>query len=91
MKARQNDITFCHRNSHYDEYMTRFPVSNYKNFGIQMIDFAKNAMSKINDPNLEKEFEGILETPITDQDGNDNGDKYKNLLNGRFKLTRYYA
>ena len=63
-------------------------VSNYKDFGTQMIDFAKYAISKINDPDLEKEFEGILETPITDEDGKDNGDKYKDLLNGRFKLTK---
>ena len=63
-------------------------VSNYKDFVTRLIDFAKNAISKINDPDLEKEFEGILETPFTDEDGKDNGGKYKDLLNGRFKLTK---
>ena len=53
-----------------------------------MKDLAKNAISKINDPDLEKEFEGILETPITGEDGNDDSRKYKDLLNGRFKLTK---
>ena len=87
VKARLNDITFCDRSSHYDEYTARL-ISNYKDFATRLTDFAKNALSKNNDPDLEKELAGILETPITDKDGNCDSTKYQDLLNDRFKLTR---
>jgi predicted acylesterase/phospholipase RssA len=85
VKARLNDITFCDRNSHYDEG-TAHLLSNYKDFVAQMKELANKAISKINDPGLVKELEGILETPITYGDVNDDCRKYKDLLNGRFKL-----
>ena len=87
VKDRQNDITFCDRNSHHDEDMVRL-VSNYQDFVIKMRDLTKKAISKTNDPHLEKEFEGILEMSTTYQDGNDDNHKYKDLLNGRFKLAK---
>jgi 3-methyladenine DNA glycosylase Mpg len=53
-----------------------------------MKELMNKAISKIDDPDIEKEFEGILETPITDEDVTDHCGKYKDLLNGRFKLTK---
>ncbi len=87
VKARLNDITFCDRNSQYDEAVAHL-VSNYKDFVTQMKDLANKAISKINDPDLEKELEAILQTPITGGDVNDDSGKYKDLLNGRVKLTK---
>jgi hypothetical protein len=54
------------------------------------MDFSKNALSKNNDPDLEKEFNSILETPFKDDDGKDNSGRYKDLVNGRFKLNRVF-
>jgi len=87
VKARLNDITFCDRNSHYDEGIARL-LSNYKDFVTQMKELVNKAISKIDDPDITKEFEGILETPITGEDVTDDCGKYKDLLNGRFKLTK---
>ena len=41
-------------------------------------------------PDLEKEFNSILETPFKDDDGKDNSGRYKDLVNGRFKLNRVF-
>lgn len=87
VKDRQNDITFCDRNSLHDEDMARL-VSYYKDFVIKLNDFAKKAISKINDTNLEKELESILDTPTAGEDRTDHIRRYKDLLNGRFKLTK---
>jgi NTE family protein len=86
VKDRQNDITFCDRNSHHDEEMIRL-VSNYQEFVTQMKDLAKKAISKTNDPYLVNEFNGILETYLAGKDGNYDSLKFKDLLNGRFKLA----
>jgi NTE family protein len=90
VKGRQNDITFCDRNSHYDESMAML-VSDYKTFITRMKDLAMNAISESNDPKLQKDFEDILETPITTtKDGKYDSRRYKDLLKGRFKLTEVY-
>ncbi len=43
-------------------------LSNYKDFVTQMKELVNKAISKIDDPDIEKDFEGILETPITSED-----------------------
>jgi hypothetical protein len=48
----------------------------------------EKAISKTNDPHLVDEFNGILETHIAGKDGNDDNRKFKDLLNGRFKLAK---
>jgi len=86
VKDRQNDITFCDRNSHYDESIAHL-ISNYKKFVTQMKDLAMRAISKSNDTQLQKEFENILMTPITTKDSRYDSRRYKDLLKGQFKLT----
>ena len=86
VKDRQNDITFCDRNSHHDESIGHL-ISNYKKFGTQMKDLAMRAISKNNDPELQKEFENILMTPIPTKDSRYNSCRYEDLLKGQFKLT----
>ncbi len=87
VKDRQNDLNFCDRNSLHDEEMVRL-VSNYQDFVTQMKYLAEKAISKTNDPHLVDEFNGILETHIAGKDGNDDNRKFKDLLNGRFKLAK---
>ncbi len=87
VKDRQNDLNFCDRNSLHDEEMIRL-VSNYQDFVTQMKDLANKAISKTNDPHLVNEFNGILETYVAGKDGNDDSHKFKDLLNGRFKLAK---
>jgi NTE family protein len=88
VKDRQNDITFCDRSSHHDESIAHL-ISNYKDFVTRMKDLAMTAISKSNDPQLQKEFENILRTPATKDSRNDRR-RYEDLLKGQFKLTEVY-
>src|SRR5207248_9660066 len=88
VKARQNDITFCDRSSHHDESITHL-ISNYKNLVTQMKDLAVRAISKSNDPQLQREFENILRAPTT-KESKYNNRRYEDLLKGQFKLTEVF-
>ncbi len=88
VKDRQNDITFSDRTSRHDENISRL-ISDYKNFIIQMKDLAVKAISKNNDPQLQKEFENILETPITNKDSK-YGSRNDDLIKGQFKLIKVF-
>ncbi len=85
VKGRLNDITFCDRNSCYDESIATL-VSDYKTFISRTMD----AIFESNDPKLQKEFESILQTPISAKDGQYDGRTYKDLVKGRFKLTKVF-
>jgi NTE family protein len=85
VKGRLNDITFCDRSSCYDESIAML-VSDYKTFITRTID----TISESNDPKLQKKFEGILETPISNKDGQCDNRSYKDLVKGRFKLTKVF-
>jgi NTE family protein len=88
VKDRQNDITFSDRTSRHDENISRL-ISDYKNFIIQMKDLAVKAISKNNDPQLQKELENILETPITNKDSK-YGSRNDDLIKGQFELIKVF-
>lgn len=91
VKDRLNDIMFFDRSSHYDENVARL-VSDYKSIFGQMNELANKAISKINDENdklqLQNELENILATPTSSKDDKGDNSKYKDLIKGRFKLSK---
>jgi predicted acylesterase/phospholipase RssA len=90
-KDRLNDITFFDRNSHFDENMS-YLVTDYTDFVIRMKDIAMNAISKISNGNdkakLQEKLEAILETTAHSKSNKEEYLKYKDLLKGRFELTK---
>jgi NTE family protein len=89
VKGRQNDIIFCDRSSHHDESIAHL-ISNYKNLVTQMKDLTARAISKSNDPQLQREFENILRTPTTTKESKYDNRRYEDLLKGQFKLTEVF-
>jgi NTE family protein len=90
-KDRLNDITFFDRNSHFDENMS-YLITDHTDFVIRMKDIAMNAISKISNGNdkakLQEKLEAILETTAHSKSHKEEHLKYKDLLRGRFELTK---
>jgi len=93
IKGRINDITFCDRNSHYDEKIAHL-LTDYSNFTIQMRDLAVEAISKIVNESikskLQDKFDDILTRSATNKGQNhkDSDIRYKDLLKGNFELSK---
>jgi NTE family protein len=97
VKERTNDITFSDRNSHYDEMVADL-VTDYKDLVkdyTQLIDKLKElAKSHLenedkSDIRFQNEFENLINTAQAKSRGDMGEDrKYKDLLRGRFSLTK---
>ena len=91
VKDRQNDIIFGDRNSHYDERLANLET-DLRDFITQMETLLTEAISKVSkesDQNeLKIKFEDILTTIAISKGSKGEFRKYKNLLSGRFKLTK---
>jgi NTE family protein len=86
VKDRQNDIMYGDRTSRYDENVAHL-ITDYTNFVTKMKDLAKAAISKVNDIELQEQFQNILETKTISKDRKGGGRKYENLTK-QFKLTK---
>jgi NTE family protein len=67
VKDRQNDIMYGDRTSRYDENVAHL-ITDYTNFVTKMKDLAKAAISKVNDIELQEQFQNILETKTISAD-----------------------
>jgi NTE family protein len=63
VKDRHNDIKYGDRTSHYDENMAHI-ITDYNNFVTEMKDLLTDAISKVNDKELQKRFEKILKQKL---------------------------
>jgi len=70
-----------------DEAMAHL-ISDYKNFGLQLKDFAERVISKSNNSQLQTELQNILN--VYTKDSTHKNRRYEDLLKGQFKLTNVY-
>ena len=89
VKDRINDITFSDRNSHYEEKVQDL-VTDYTELIDRLKELAKSHFENKDESDLfQDEFENLLKTAEA-RSRTDTGEniKYKDLLKGRFKLTK---
>jgi NTE family protein len=90
VKDRINDITFSDRNSRYDEMVADL-VTNYTELIHRLKELAKSHFENkgASDIIFQNEFENLLKTTeAKSRGGTVEHRKYKDLLKGRFKLTK---
>ena len=89
VKERIDDITYSDRNSHYDEMMVNL-VTDYTDLIDKLKELAKSHIKTKDESELfENEFESFLKTRQAKSKGpTDEDRKYKDLLRGRFRLTK---
>lgn len=90
VRDRINDITFSGRNSHYDEMVADL-VTDYTELIDRLKELAKSHFTNRDESDaiFQNEFENLLNSTEAKSKG-DRGEhiKYKDLLKGRFKLTK---
>ncbi|HEU4444582.1 MAG TPA: patatin-like phospholipase family protein [Nitrososphaeraceae archaeon] len=90
VRDRINDITFSDRNSHYDEMVADL-VTDYTELIDRLKELAKSHFTNRDESDaiFQNEFENLLNSTEAKSKG-DRGEhiKYKDLLKGRFKLTK---
>jgi NTE family protein len=88
VKQRIDDITYSDRNSHYDEMVANL-VTDYTDIIDKMKEIAKNHFKNKEEIDLfQNEFESFLSTtPAKSKGPSDEHRIYKDLLQGRFRLT----
>jgi NTE family protein len=90
VRDRINDITFSDRNSHYDEMVADL-VTDYIELIDRLKEFAKSHFKNKDESDtiFQNEFESLLKTTeAKSREGIGEHIKYKDLLKGRFKLTK---
>lgn len=90
VRDRINDIIFSDRNSHYDEMVADL-VTDYTELIDRLKELAKSHFTNRDESDaiFQNEFENLLNSTEAKSKG-DRGEhiKYKDLLKGRFKLTK---
>jgi NTE family protein len=89
VRDRINDITFSDRNSYYDEMVADL-VTDYTDLIDKLKELAKSHFDNKDESDLfQNEFEHLLKTTETkSRGGTGERIKYKDLMKGRFKLTK---
>ena len=89
VRDRINDITFSDRNSYYDEMVADL-VTDYTDLIDKLKELAKSHFDNKDESDLfQNEFEHLLKTTDTkSRGGTGERIKYKDLMKGRFKLTK---
>jgi NTE family protein len=90
VKDRINDITFMDRNSRHDEMVANL-VTDYTDLIDRLKELAKSHFENKDKKDIifQNEFESLLKTiDGKTSAGADEGRKYKDLLKGRFRLTK---
>jgi NTE family protein len=89
VKERIDDILYSDRNSHYDEMVADL-VTDYTDLIDKLKELAKSHFKNKDESDLfQNEFESFLKTTRAKSKGaSGEHRKYKDLLKGRFKLTR---
>lgn len=89
VKDRINDITFSDRNSHYEERAADL-VTDYTELIYKLKELAKSHFENKDESDLfQNEFENLLKTTeAKSRGGTGEHVKYKDLLKGRFKLSK---
>ena len=88
IKDRLNDIKFSDRNSHYTEMVTDL-VTDYRDFIDNIIEIAKSHMGKEEINAFENKLENLINKTIPKNKAHAGRDRtYKDLLKGRFRLTK---
>ena len=89
IKDRHNDIKYGDRNSHYDQKMADL-VTDYIDLIQNLKCLAINHFSNKDESNkFQKDFEELLRTTEGKSKGNTSEHiKYKDLIDGRFKLSK---
>src|SRR5215208_2593063 len=90
VKDRMNDITFSDRNSHYDEMVADL-VTDHTELIDRLKELAKSHFENKDGSDIifQNEFENLIKTTEAKRRGGTvEHRKYKDLLKGRFKLTK---
>jgi NTE family protein len=89
VKDRINDISLSDRNSHYDQTVADL-VTDYTELIDRLKELAKSHFKNKDESDLfQNEFESLLRTTEARSKGDtDEHRKYKDLLRGRFRLTK---
>jgi NTE family protein len=89
IKDRVNDIVYSDRNSHYDEMVTDL-ATDYRDMIDKLIELTKSQLGKKEEINaFENEFESLLNKTRAKSKTDIGEDRtYKDLLKGRFRLTK---
>jgi NTE family protein len=90
VRDRINDITFSDRNSHYEEMVADL-VTDYTDLIDKLKELAKSQFKNKDESDtiFQNEFENLIKTTeAKSRGGTVEHRKYKDLLKGRFKLTK---
>ncbi|WP_458719713.1 patatin-like phospholipase family protein [Candidatus Nitrosocosmicus sp. R] len=88
IKDRVNDIVYSDRNSHYTEMVTDL-VTDYRDLIDKLIDLTKSYVGKEEINAFENKFEKLINKTKAKSKTHTGRDRtYKDLLKGRFRLTK---